>query len=84
MHITCPFMYRASGGGGVVTNNLSHVVNVGVSYSQYHADGMINATQSIIPHILLHRGYSIEYTNRNFTYCSPISHGYQNRENTEL
>ena len=33
-----------SGGGA---NNLSHVLNIGISYSQYHADRTVSSTQSI-------------------------------------
>ena len=42
---TCHLLSWAPGGGGAI-NTLSHVDNMGISHSQYHADGTISATQS--------------------------------------
>ena len=44
-HITCPLLSWASRQGA--TNNLSHVLNMCVSYSRSHADGILNSTQTI-------------------------------------
>ena len=43
-HVTCHLLSGAT--GGVVTKSLSHVHNMGVSYSRY-ANGMVNSTQLI-------------------------------------
>ena len=54
---------------GRATNNLRHVLYMGVSYSRYRAHGTLNSTQSIKIHAIISRDKELIYIYLQYDCC---------------